>query len=240
MNNIEVCLSPKLFDLYSSKNKIIIIVDILRASTMITTLFENGAKRIIPVTSLEEALEYKKNGFLVVAERNGKKVEFADFDNSPFSFMGEKVIGKTLVYSSTNGTNTINLAKNSETILIASFLNLSAVSDFLYKERKDILIVCSGWKGNYCIEDSLFAGALANDLINKASHQTICDSSLTSIDLWNLAKNDLAKYIQKISQYKRLKDFGFDQIVDYCFQLDISKVIPVYKEESIINLATSR
>lgn len=203
---------------------------------MITTMIENGAKRIIPVTNLEEAFEYKKKGFLVVSERNGKKVDFADFDNSPFSFKREKVTGKTFVYSSTNGTNTINLAKNSETIIIASFLNLSAVSDFLYKERKDVLILCSGWNGNYCIEDSLFAGALANDLIHEGSYKTLCDSTLASIDLWNKAKNNLGEYIQKISQFKRLKDFGFHQILDYCFQVNVSEVIPVYKDESIMDL----
>ena len=240
MNSIEVCFSPKLFDLYSSKEKIIVIVDILRATTMITTMIEKGAEKIIPVRTLEEALDYKKKGFLVVAERNGKKVDFADFDNSPFSFKSEKVIGKTLVYSSTNGTNTINLVKNSETILIASFLNLSTVSEYLSNERKDILILCSGWNENYCIEDSLFAGALAIDLINKGQFNTKCDSTLASIDLWNLAKKDLLKNVQKIFQYKRLKDFGFKQILDYCFQLDVSKVIPVYKDEIIINLASLR
>ncbi len=161
MKSIEVSFSPKLFDLYSSKEKIIVIVDILRATTTITTIIEKGAEKIIPVRTLEEALDYKKKGFLIVAERDGKKVDFADFDNSPFSFIEQKIKGKTLVYSSTNGTNTINLAKNSDTIIIASFLNLSAVSDYLCNQGKDILIVCSGWKGNYCIEDSLFAGALA-------------------------------------------------------------------------------
>ena len=120
-------------------------------------MFHNGLKKLIPVKCLEEARNYKENGYLVAAERNGKKVDFADFGNSPFEFTSEKVHGKTLVYSTTNGTNTINTASISELVVIASFLNLTSVASFLKNQQKDILILCSGWEGNYCSEDSLFA-----------------------------------------------------------------------------------
>ncbi|MCB2195811.1 MAG: 2-phosphosulfolactate phosphatase [Bacteroidetes bacterium] len=236
MNNIEICLTPKLFQQYTVDDKIVVIVDILRATTIITTLFHNGLNKLIPVKSLDEAKEYKKNGFLVAAERNGKKVDFADFGNSPFEFTTDKIKDKTLVYSSTNGTNTINIAKQAEQVIIASFLNLSSVSEFLEKQDKDILILCSGWMGDFCTEDFLFAGALSTLLMNTNKFSFNSDSVQVSIDLWNMANQNLSDYIKTIHQYKRLVDFGFQEIVKYCFKIDITKVIPVLDNDYLVEL----
>ncbi len=236
MHRIEVCLTPKLFENYSLDNKIVVIVDILRATTIITTMFHNGLEKLIPVKNLNDAREYKEKGFLVAAERNGKKVEFADFGNSPFDFNPENIKDKTLVYSTTNGTNTINIAKKSEMILIASFLNITSIADYLINQKKDVLILCSGWKSDFCTEDFLFAGALSEKLILSKHYMTESDSALSSIDLWNIAKTDLLKYIKNIFQYKRLIDFGFREIINYCFQTDITDVIPALEEDYIFDL----
>lgn len=235
MNTIEVCLSPKLFDNYSVENKIVVIVDILRATTIITTMFQNGLSKLIPVKTLDEAKDLKKKGFLVAAEREGKKLDFADFDNSPFSFTKDKIQGKTIVYSTTNGTNTINLATDSDLVIIASFLNLTAISNYLINQQKDILIICSGWQGDYCTEDALFAGALSERLLlNKFTSSS--DSVNSSIDLWKLAKKDLTEYIKNIYQYKRLVSLGLENIINYCFKMDITKVVPMLENHYIIDL----
>lgn len=236
MNNIEVCITPKLFDQYSLSNKIVVIVDVLRATTIITTMFHQGLKKLIPVKDLDEAKKYKEKGYLISAERNGKKIDFADFGNSPFDYTPENIKDRTLVYSTTNGTNTINIAKKSEMVLIASFLNFTSIADYLISQKKDVLILCSGWKGDFCTEDFLFAGALSEKLILSKNYFTESDSVLSSIDIWNLSKTDLLKYIKNIFQYKRLIDFGFKDIVNYCFQIDITDVIPVLKEDYIIDL----
>lgn len=236
MNNIEICLTPKLFHQYKVDDKIVVIVDILRATTIITTLFHNGLSKLIPVKNLDEAKEYKQNGFLVAAERNGKKVDFADFGNSPFEFTSEKIKDKTLVYSSTNGTNTINIAKQANQVIIGSFLNLSGISEFLGKQNKDIIILCSGWMGDFCIEDFLFAGALSKLLTNTNKFSFNSDSVQASIDLWNLANQNLSDYIKTIHQYKRLVNFGFQEIVEYCFKIDNTKVIPVLENDYLVDL----
>ena len=235
MNKIEVCLSPKLLDSFNLHNKIIVVVDILRATTIITTMFHNGLDKLIPVKTIDEAKELKGKGFLVAAERNGKKVDFADFDNSPYTFTTDVVKDKTIVYSTTNGTNTLQLVKDAKQVILASFLNLKSVSKYLIKEQKDILILCSGWKGNYCKEDSLFAGALSEILI--ANDYFFEDDSVSSsMELWNLAKSDLLEYIKTIFQYKRLEKLGLKHVINYCFQLDISDVIPVFKDGYVIDL----
>ena len=235
MNKIEVCLAPKLFDNYSIENKIVVVVDILRATSIITTMFQNGLAKLIPVSTIEEAKQLKDEGCLVAAERGGKKLDFADFDNSPYTFTKEKIQGKTIVYSTTNGTNTINLAKDCEKVILASFLNLSSVSNYLINQKNDVLILCSGWQGDYCTEDTLFAGALSEKLL-QSNYTSNNDSVNTSLDLWKLAKKDLSEYVKKINQYKRLVSLGMKKIVSYCFKIDTTDVIPILKNHYIIDL----
>ncbi len=236
MNNIEICLTPKLFDQYNVDNKIVVIVDILRATTIITAMFHHGLNKLIPVKNLDEAKDHKKSGYLVAAEINGKKVDFADFGNSPFEFTPDKIKGKTLVYSSTNGTNTIHLAKKAEQVIIASFLNLSSIANYLKNQNKDVFILCSGWMGDYCTEDYLFAGALSQNLVASERFTFESDAVQNAIELWNIASDDLLSYIQKLQQYKRLLKFGFKEIVEYCFKLDLTKAIPVLEKDYIVEL----
>lgn len=234
MRTVEVCFTPELIDKYDIENKLVVVIDILRATTIITTMFKNGLYKLIPAKNLDEAKTYKENGFLVAAERNGKKVDFADFNNSPYVFTEEKIKGKTVVYSSTNGTNTINSVKTAEDVIIASFLNLSAVADFIKEKDKNILLLCSGWKGNFCSEDAIFAGALSEKLLTTGRFSTECDSVLASIDLWSIAKKDILSYIKSIYQYKRLTNLGLENVIDYCFKTDITNAIAMLKDDYLV------
>lgn len=234
MNEIEVCFSTDIFNLFESKGRIVVVVDILRASTVVCTMIHNGAKEIIPVSSLEEAREYKAKGFLVVAERDGKKLDFADLGNSPFYFTPEVVSGKTIVYSTTNGTNAITIGKQAKQILIGSFLNIGALAEFLKELGNDILVLCAGWKGKFSLEDSVYAGALVRRLIDSGRFSTRCDSTIAAMDLWDLAKDDLLHYTEKAAQKSRLKKLGLDDVIEFCLQQDITFRIPEYKNERII------
>lgn len=236
MPRIEVAFSPTIFQHFEKDGKIVVVVDILRATTVITTMFHNGVKEIIPVRSIEEAQEYKQKGFLVVAERNGQKLDFADFGNSPFYFTPETVKGKTVVYSTTNGTNAITMGKDAQEVIIGSFLNISAIQSYLYARSHDILIMCAGWKGKFCLEDAIFAGALSQRLLKSGRFETICDSTHASIDLWNVAKIDLPAYLEKVAQRHRLKKLGLDDVIEYCFTPDVSDVIPVLKGDKLVTL----
>ncbi|HPD94609.1 MAG: 2-phosphosulfolactate phosphatase [Bacteroidales bacterium] len=234
MPNIEIAFSPSVFNHFEVENSVVVVVDILRATSVICTMFHNGVKEIIPVKSIEEAKEYKRKGYLVVAERNGKKLDFADFGNSPFYFTPETVSGKTVVYSTTNGTNAVTIGKSALDVLIGSFLNFTAIKDYLLEEdERNLLILCAGWKGKFSLEDSLFAGALASELIGSGKYSTICDSTQASMDLWSLAQNDLPNYLEKVAQRHRLKKLGLDDVINYCFTKDITDVIPVLKGDRL-------
>ncbi len=227
MNKIEVCFSPTLFPHSDSADKIVVVVDILRATSVICTMFKNGVKEIYPVRDLEEAQAYKQKGFLVVAERNGQKLDFADFGNSPFYFTPETVGGKTVVYSTTNGTNAITVGRDASVVTIGAFLNFSAIAKFLMEQQKDVLILCAGWKGKFCLEDTLFAGALSAKLIERGMFDTKCDSVYAAMDLWAVAKDSMDTYIEKVAQKHRLKKLGLDDVIGYCFSFDVTGLVPV-------------
>jgi 2-phosphosulfolactate phosphatase len=232
---LETCFSPALFMPDENRDSIIVIIDILRASSAICTAFANGASALIPVARVEEAREYKKKGYMVAAERDGFVLDFADFGNSPFNFTREKVEGKTIVYSTTNGTGIINLSSSSYMTVVGSFLNLSALIDFLKKTDRDVLLFCAGWKNKFNIEDSICAGAMAEMLLDSGLYSTICDSTLAAIDLWLLAKDDLPAYIEKVAQRTRLRDKGLDDCIDFCISTDFTDKVPYIKDGVLVS-----
>jgi len=131
---IEVCYSPALFPFYENPDAIVVVTDILRASSVIVTAFMNGVERIIPVGTLEEAQAYKEKGYMVAAERDGIVRDFADFGNSPYNFTPERVKGNQIVYSTTNGTNAIKLASTGVQVLIGAYLNLTAMAKHMLEK----------------------------------------------------------------------------------------------------------
>src|SRR5690606_23642648 len=120
---------------------------------------------IIPVAKVEECLSYKEHGHLLAAERDGKVVEGFDFGNSPFAYTQEKVQGKTIVLTTTNGTYAIDESKKrAHQVIVGAFINLESICNYLKTQDKDILLLCAGWKNKVNLEDTLFAGAVVSNL----------------------------------------------------------------------------
>jgi len=232
---LETCFSPALYEPDLHDNSIVVIIDILRATSAICTAFANGATSIIPVADLDEAREYKKKGYLVAAERDGYVLDFADFGNSPFNFTRERVEGRTIVYSTTNGTGIIRMASSANAIVVGSFLNISSIIKWLLEQEKDVVLFCAGWKNRFNLEDTICAGAMAERLINSKLYHTICDSTLAALDLWSLAKEDLTGYIDKVAQRTRLRDKGLDDCIQFCLTSDFTDKIPVIKNGILVD-----
>jgi 2-phosphosulfolactate phosphatase len=230
---LETCFSPALYEADKHTNSIVVIIDILRASSAICTAFANGAASIIPVAEVETARDYKSRGYLVAAERDGFVLDFADFGNSPFNFTRDKVNGKTIVYSTTNGTGIINLTSSAYMTVIGSFLNIGSLTQWLIKQDRDVLLLCAGWKNKFNIEDTVCAGAIADMLMKSGCYTTICDSTLAAIDLWSLASGDLSGYIEKAAQRNRLRDKNLDDCIEFCLTSDFTDKIPVMKNGSL-------
>ena len=234
MNSIETSFSPTLFQHFDPTNRIVVVVDILRATTVICTMFKSGVEEVIPVRTLDEAKHLKSDGNTVVAERHGLKVDFADFGNSPFYFTPEAIGGRAVVYSTTNGTNAITIGTAAREVVIGSFVNFAAVKRYLLQQSSDILFLCAGWKGKFCLEDTLFVGAMAEELIQSGKFETICDSTNCALDIWNVARQNLPQYLEHVAQRHRLKKLGFDDVINYCFTFDVTDKLPVLRNGKLV------
>jgi len=234
-NIVDVCLSPDLIHLFSLKNKVVVIIDIFRATSVICTALNNGITEVIPISDLSQLNEFDSNDFLTAAERDGKIVDGFKFGNSPLHYHNNPhILGKKLVLTTTNGTRAINLSKNAaESVIIASFLNITAVSDFLKKQQKDILILCSGWKGKISLEDTLFAGLMLEKLV-KLGFKSESDSSFLSRQLYNDSRTNLIKFALQSSHKKRTENLGIDKDLKFCLQLDIFDNVPIHKDGGIV------
>lgn len=231
-----MCFSPALYPAYHRPDAIAVIVDVFRATTTITAAFENGAKSIRPVANIEEAKTYKAQGWLVGAERNVRKCDFADFGNSPFDYTPDKVAGKDLIFTTTNGTKAINCARDANYIVTGAFVNLQAVADFCWSKNRDVIVLCSGWEDKINYEDTLFGGALAEVLITNG-YKLAGDAATIALALWKDAKNDLRKYLEQSEHIDRLKANDLENNIIYCLTLNRSTIVPVFdkKQNKLIN-----
>ncbi len=234
--NLQVCLTPKLFNLYADKKSIVVVVDIFRATSTICTAFQNGIDRIIPVSKVEEALEYRNCGenFILAAERNGKPVKSFDYGNSPQSYVNLDLKGKTLVMTTTNGTKSINMAKKDHMVVVGSFLNLQAIAKWLISRDKDVIIFCAGWKDKFNLEDTLFAGALCKYLQDSKLYYNSCDASQASLRLWEISRNNLYSFLENSSHRNRLSNLNIDSDIHFCLQKNQFNKVPILKENFLI------
>ena len=233
--SIEVCLTPALLNLYDTRNSIVVVIDVLRATSSIVYGIDNGAEAIIPVAQVEDCLNYADKGFLLAAERNGEVVEGYNFGNSPFSYIADKVKGKTVVLTTTNGTKALHMAREqAHQVVIGSFLNLKSLSNWLKTQDKDVLLLCAGWKDKFNLEDTLFAGAVVNELRKDFIH--FDDSCVAAEDLYLLAKDDLRGYLHKSSHSHRLAELNIEADVQFCLQANICTAIPVLVGDALVAL----
>ena len=233
---LHACLTPALIPLYKVEDYIVVIIDVFRATTSICYGIENGAEAIIPVSKVEECSAYIEKGFdyLLAAERDGEVVAGFDFGNSPFSYTQEKVGDKTVVLTTTNGTHALHLSRGAKKIVVGSFLNLTALCNWLDQQQDNVLLVCSGWKNNFNLEDTLFAGAVVEQLKNRGFR--LDDPAIAANDMYSLAKDDLNGYLKKTSHSARLQALGIEKDIAFCLNVDLTTAIPILDGERLVKL----
>ena len=232
------CLSPALLKLYDLNKTVVVIIDVLRATSTIATALHNGAKAIIPVDSVAECIRIGKQIEAITAgERDGQVAEGLEYGNSPFEYPETFIKGKTLVLTTTNGTKLLHMAldKGAPEIITGSFPNLSAVCAHLIKRNKNVVLACAAWKDKINIEDTLFAGAVINNIQEQFSIQ--CDSSQIAHTLYHAAKVDFFEFMKlhNASHYHRLTNYGLEKDIRYCLTPDVANVLPLYKEGKLIS-----
>lgn len=210
--------------LYNVDDRVVVVVDILRATSCMVTALAHGVKSIRPFANLEECKAMKAAGWFTAGERNGEKVEGFDFGNSPFEYIDVKLKGERIAFTTTNGTQAIARSQGAKEIVIGSFLNLTAVTDYLRTGTDNILVVCAAWKGKVNLEDTLFAGALVENL--KDHIEPDCDAPLAAQHLYNLAKNNLVDFLKNSSHVKRLNRLNIHKDIEFCLTPDQYTIVP--------------
>jgi 2-phosphosulfolactate phosphatase len=228
---LDICLSPAQLSLFDLIGKIVVIIDVFRATSTINSAIDNGVKEVIPVSTLEEGLEYKAKGYIAGAERNGKKYDGFDYGNSPFEYMTEEVKNKSIVLTTSNGTRALKMSQDADTIITASFLNLQVVIDYLKEQDKDILLFCSGWKDRFSLEDTVCAGAIAKGM--QDCTETHADSAVAAIQLYSSYESDLLNALKKSNHYNRLAKNGMERDINYCALINKSTSIPLWNGKSL-------
>jgi 2-phosphosulfolactate phosphatase len=231
--SLYTSLSPALLNLYDVTNAIVVVVDVLRATSTIATALYNGARCVIPVDSVSRCIELGRQiDGITAGERDGVVAEGLQYGNSSFEYPREFVQGKTLVLTTTNGTRLLHMAleKGAQEIITGSFPNLSAVADHLAAQKRNVILGCAAWKDKVNIEDTLFAGAIIARI--KEHFSINCDASHIAENMYEMAKNDLFSFMQKnnASHYHRLMNYNLEKNIRYCLTTDVANVLPEYAD----------
>lgn len=234
------CLSPALLHLYDVSNSIVVIIDVLRATSTVATALHNGAKGIVPVDSVPECIRIGKELDCITAgERDGQIAEGLQYGNSPFEYPREFIEGKTLVLTTTNGTKLLQMAfsRGAKEIITGSFPNISSVCEHLLKKKMNVILACAAWKDKVNLEDTLFAGGVINRI--KENFTIECDSSQMAESLYLSAKPDLFGFMKErnATHYLRLTKFYLEKDIRYCLSSDVAPALPIYKDGKLINNA---
>ena len=234
LHNVDVFFSQQSFQEEDLRGKTAVVIDVLRATTTITTALNNGARQIIPVMDMSDASKmiqsFDPADYLLCGEKDGKKIEGYALGNSPLEYTEDVVSGKTIILNTTNGTKAIKKTSIALRTYIASFLNMDAVTKELLGYDNEIVLVCSGWKGRISFEDSLLAGALIHSLGNGILPENAKDGAKVAFGLYQKYGNDIAGIVKQSDHAKRLKGFVSEDEIDYCCKIDMFDAVPIYSD----------
>lgn len=223
MNSIEVCFTPELIHLHEVKGKLVVVVDIFRATSTMVAALAHGVTEILPFADLESCRAMQAQGYLIAGERDGLTAPGFELGNSPVAYLEGNFAGKKLAMTTTNGTLALDKSKGASEILIGAFPNLKATATYIQSQDLDVLIHCAGWKGRFNLEDSLYAGALVQAL--SSSHANQEDGAIAMSSLFAQASGNLAEYLAQASHAKRLQNHGIEADIAFCLTLNQYKQV---------------
>ena len=216
------------------KDKVVVVVDMLRATSVITTAIHSGALSVIPVVTIEEALEiYRedKDNYILGGERKAMKIEGFHCSNSPLEYTEELVDGKHIILTTSNGTRAIKACESASYIFIGAMINAMAVAEKLLEIKEDVVIVNAGTYGEFSMDDFICAGYIINCMQEKLDLQ-LSDIAKTANYIY-AHNRDIISFIQNASHYKRIQDLKLQDDLNYCCRKDIIGIVPEYVDGAI-------
>jgi 2-phosphosulfolactate phosphatase len=234
---VDVALSVSYIKQEEIQKKTVIVIDSLRATSTILTALSQGSKRVIPVETVGQALQYDgQENTVLIGERYCKKVLGFDLGNSPREISRLDLKDKTVVITSTNGTKALQKVKKASHILIGCFLNATHCIEQALSFKKDIVIVCAGCRGQFAIEDGLTAGIMLHYLRQKKEDIEISDIALMLESNYNCRQDLLLQMIKQGTTGKRLIQTAQEEDIHFCLQHDLYAMTAVYEEDGIVPL----
>lgn len=225
---IEVSLTPALYPFRTlTSGHVTVAIDVLRATSAVCAAFQAGCDTVVPLDTLEGISRYRSHGYLIAAERGGKKVDGAEYGNSPTEYLSNDMHGVKLAYSTTNGTISILRGADADITLVGAFANLSALCEYLKHENKDTVLLCSGWQNDFCIEDTIVAGAIIERL--QGVGEVHGDAANMAQALWQMAKGCPYDFCQRCTHVHRLESFGAHTDIEFAFKQDTCPVVPILR-----------
>jgi len=227
--NIEIVFAPDLYR-FHQRCSTVVLIDVARFTSTLITALANGAISVEAYHDEDTPLKLKREkGYIIAGEFNGEDLEGFDFNNSPISMSEENVSGKQLAFVTTNGTYARSIIYDYETILAGAFLNTSALCKRLIEDGKSVALLCSGRRRKPCCEDIVFAGKVAENLLNTGNFSYTDDSVALAIEIYHSAKADIRSYVlshapSALNHYNNFPAYAKD--FDFVFQNDLFDIVP--------------
>ncbi len=222
----------------SASGRAVAVIDVIRATTTITVALDRGCAGVIPVQTLTQAralaLTLGSHG-LLAGEREAAKAAGFELGNSPAEYRSERVEGRTVVLTTTNGTRAFRAVDGARVIIAAAFLNASAAARWLTRTGLDILLVCAGQHGRFCIDDAVGGGMLIDRLLTISDRSLeLGDAAMAGHQLFLAHRNDLLGMLQRCEWGRDLIQKGFGPDLEICAQVDLTDVVPVMREGCLV------
>ncbi|MEE9225034.1 MAG: 2-phosphosulfolactate phosphatase [Bacteroidota bacterium] len=242
---VELYFNALQTDELQFRDRVVVVIDVLRAGTTIATALLNGAKEIIPVTSVESAVKMGTNLFgdvtLLGGERNAKTIEGFNLGNSPLEYTEHVVKGKSIIFHSSNGSQAVLKGRHAKRVVLAAFVNISRVVDFLLGTGAQIALLCAGRSTDgFSLEDTLCGGMIVSKLLEKAEQVEFTDSSLMALTLYKNFGKNILKALRTSEHGRYLTDLGFEDDIKLCAGVDTVPVLPTLEGSVIRRLKTAR
>ncbi|APF23337.1 2-phosphosulfolactate phosphatase family protein [Clostridium butyricum] len=236
---IDIIISAD--DIIESKleNKIAVVIDMFRATSVIVTALNNGCEEVIPFLTIEETLEsseeLNREEYILGGERRAVKIDGFDLSNSPLEYTKEVVEDKKVLITTTNGTRTLTKSNSAKRIIIAAMINAKAVADKLLEINEDVVIINAGTNGNFSMDDYICSGYIINEILKVDNNIELTDISKTANMIYE-NNSDIISYVKEATHYSVMKSLELDNDIEYCMKKSIVNNVPEYKDGKIVNM----
>ena len=234
---VDIIISADDINESKIENKIVVVIDMFRATSVIITALNNGCKEVIPYLTIEETLEHANNfrreEYILGGERKALKIEGFDLSNSPLEYTIDRVENKTILMTTTNGTRTLTKAISAKKVLIGAILNAKAVAEALIEINEDVVIINAGTNGHFSMDDYICSGYIISEMLKKDENIILTDIAKTANLIYE-GHEDILSYVKEASHYSVMKSLNLDEDIEYCLKKSIISKVPEYLGDKII------